>query len=53
VCHQRPVGLVARLVSAHVPIPELQCAIMAWTVWWSSHRPGGVSRFGDRGLPKD
>jgi hypothetical protein len=21
-------------------------------VWWSSHRPGGVSRFGDRGLPK-
>jgi hypothetical protein len=25
---------------------------MAWTVWWPSHRPGSVGRFGDRGLPK-
>ena len=23
----------------------------AWTVWWSTHRPGSVGRFGDRGLP--
>jgi hypothetical protein len=26
--------------------------MIPWTVWWSSHRPGSVSRVGDRGLPR-